>query len=75
MKNLTEQLSSYAAYHRDHRNIRTHFVGIPMIVFAVVILLSRPVLGAIGGELLITPAFFGGVFVNIFLRFGDCFPL
>jgi uncharacterized membrane protein YGL010W len=32
----------YAMYHRDIRNIWTHFVGIPMIVLAVVILLSRP---------------------------------
>lgn len=42
MKNLTDHLSQYAAYHRDSRNIATHFVGIPLIVLAVVILLSRP---------------------------------
>jgi uncharacterized membrane protein YGL010W len=42
MKTLTEQLSHYAAYHRDRRNIATHFIGIPMIVLAVAILLSRP---------------------------------
>jgi uncharacterized membrane protein YGL010W len=41
MKTLTEQLSQYAAYHRDSRNIATHFVGIPMIVVAVAILPSR----------------------------------
>lgn len=35
-------LTMYAAYHRDRRNIATHFVGIPMIVFAVCILLARP---------------------------------
>jgi uncharacterized membrane protein YGL010W len=35
-------LAMYAAYHRDRRNIVTHFVGIPMIVFAVCILLARP---------------------------------
>jgi uncharacterized membrane protein YGL010W len=45
MRNLTDQLSSYAGYHRDRRNIATHFVGIPMIVVAVVALLARlPVL-------------------------------
>jgi uncharacterized membrane protein YGL010W len=43
MKSLTEQLATYAAYHRDRRNIATHFVGIPLIVAAMVILLSRPV--------------------------------
>ncbi|TDF81773.1 DUF962 domain-containing protein [Pseudomonas sp. H9] len=42
MKNLVEHLSQYAAYHRDPRNIATHFVGIPMIVVAVTVLLSRP---------------------------------
>lgn len=42
MKTITEQLSTYAAYHRDTRNIATHVIGIPMIVAAVAILLSRP---------------------------------
>ncbi|CAB3678360.1 Mpo1 family 2-hydroxy fatty acid dioxygenase [Trinickia soli] len=42
MKTLTDQLAQYAAYHRDRRNIATHFVGIPMIVLALAILLSRP---------------------------------
>ena len=42
MKTLEDQLSQYAAYHRDRRNILTHFVGIPMIVLAVVVLLARP---------------------------------
>ena len=31
----------YADYHRDRRNIATHFVGIPMIVFAIGVLLAR----------------------------------
>lgn len=42
MRSLTEQLTQYAEYHRDKRNIATHFVGIPLIVVAVAILLSRP---------------------------------
>jgi uncharacterized membrane protein YGL010W len=42
MKSIQENLGHYAAYHRDSRNILTHFVGIPMIVLGVVILLSRP---------------------------------
>jgi uncharacterized membrane protein YGL010W len=41
MKSLTDQLANYAAYHRDRRNIALHFVGIPLIVLAVEILLSR----------------------------------
>nr|WP_199040372.1 Mpo1-like protein [Dyella sp. ASV24] len=48
MKTLEDQLASYAAYHRDSRNIATHFVGIPMIVVAVAVLLSRPVLEVAG---------------------------
>lgn len=52
MKTLVEQLSQYAAYHRDRRNIVTHFIGIPMIVLAVAVLLARPVLAqAFGLEL------------------------
>lgn len=44
MRNLTEQLTQYAAYHRDVRNIATHFVGIPLIVLALAVLLGRPAL-------------------------------
>ncbi|MCP1442285.1 putative membrane protein YGL010W [Pseudomonas sp. GGS8] len=42
MKSLVDHLSQYAAYHRDPRNIASHFVGIPLIVVAVAVLLSRP---------------------------------
>ncbi|MFT3816721.1 MAG: DUF962 domain-containing protein [Rubrivivax sp.] len=35
-------LKQYAEYHRDRRNILIHFVGVPMIVFAAGVLLSRP---------------------------------
>lgn len=54
MKNLTDYLSQYAAYHRDSRNIITHFVGIPLIVVAVAVLLSRP--GWTLGGLWVSPA-------------------
>ena len=56
MKTLIDHLSQYADYHRDPRNIHTHFVGVPMIMFAVVILLSRPTWMA--GELPLSPALF-----------------
>ncbi|HOZ63430.1 MAG TPA: DUF962 domain-containing protein, partial [Burkholderiaceae bacterium] len=39
MKTLTDHLAQYAAYHRDPRNISTHFAGVPMIVLAVATLL------------------------------------
>jgi len=47
-------LARYAASHRDQRNLHTHFIGIPMMVFALGILLARPTL--VFGELHLTPA-------------------
>ena len=32
-------LTQYATYHRDRRNIQTHLVGVPIIVFAIGVLL------------------------------------
>ena len=54
MRTATDLLTQYAAYHRDHRNIVSHFIGVPMIVFAVGALLARPAM-ALGG-LVVTPA-------------------
>ncbi|MXO71522.1 Mpo1 family 2-hydroxy fatty acid dioxygenase [Alteraurantiacibacter buctensis] len=73
MTALQTALASYAAYHRDRRNVATHLVGIPMIFLAVVVLLSRPVLDLGGGTL--TPAmllsFAAGLFyLRLDLRFG-----
>ena len=64
MKSLEENLTQYAAYHRDRRNIATHFLGIPLIVFAVVLALaavSFPVAG-----LAITPAAVAAVAASIY---------
>ena len=47
-KPALDLLAMYAAYHRDRRNIATHFVGIPMIVLAVVVLLARPTFDVAG---------------------------
>ncbi|CAM4165822.1 DUF962 domain-containing protein [Comamonas aquatilis] len=49
MKTLVDQLSKYADYHRDPRNILTHYVGVPMIMLAVVILLARLGWGRVAG--------------------------
>ena len=54
MSAATELMVKYAAYHRDRRNIVTHFVGIPMIVAAVGGLLARPSIDVAGWPL--TPA-------------------
>jgi uncharacterized membrane protein YGL010W len=40
VKSIQENLTQYAAYHRDRRNIATHFIGVPMIVFAVILALA-----------------------------------
>ncbi len=45
MKTLVDHLAQYAAYHRDRRNIFSHFIGIPMIVLSIAVLLARPALG------------------------------
>lgn len=54
MKSLVDHLSQYAAYHRDPRNIASHFIGIPLIFVAVAVLLSRP--GWPVGAVLVSPA-------------------
>ena len=41
MKTLVQQLATYATYHRDPRNIATHFIGVPIIVLSVFIMLAR----------------------------------
>ena len=54
MRTATELLAQYAEYHRDRRNIVSHFVGVPMIVFGIGVLLARPAF-ALGG-LALSPA-------------------
>ena len=54
MKTLVEQLATYATYHRDPRNIATHFIGVPIIVLSVLILLSRVSVEVAG--IAVTPA-------------------
>ncbi|AOJ93777.1 Mpo1 family 2-hydroxy fatty acid dioxygenase [Burkholderia multivorans] len=65
MKTLEDHLSQYAAYHRDARNIATHLVGIPLIVFAVEVLLSRPALAVAAGVAL-SPALLLAVAIAVF---------
>ncbi|HEX7044452.1 MAG TPA: Mpo1-like protein [Burkholderiales bacterium] len=73
MRTLTDHLAQYAAYHRDRRNIATHFVGIPMIVIAVIALLSRPAFLDVG--IAVTPAVLVVLTASVFylvldMRFG-----
>ena len=64
MKTALDQLSKYAEYHRDRRNIATHLVGVPMIVLAVIVLLSRPGIDVAGMP--ITPAIVAVVVSGIY---------
>jgi uncharacterized membrane protein YGL010W len=73
MKTLTDQLTQYAYYHQDPRNINTHFVGVPMIVMAVVILMSRAqvILGGVPISLALVAAVLTTLFyLRLDLRFG-----
>ena len=58
MTSLVERLASYAEYHRDKRNIATHFVGIPMILVGTQSALARlgigPINAAVGATGLAT---------------------
>ena len=58
MRQATELLVQYARYHRDRRNIATHFAGIPLIVFGVAVLLARATF--VIGDLTLTAAWAAG---------------
>lgn len=67
MKSAEEQLSTYKSVHLNRKNIATHFIGVPAIIWSLTLLLSLiswPV--SVGEDVyLITPAmvFFSGVFI------------
>ncbi|MFT3698591.1 MAG: DUF962 domain-containing protein [Kofleriaceae bacterium] len=56
MSSLVDRLASYAEYHRDKRNIATHFVGIPMILVGTQAALAKigigPLNAAVGATAL-----------------------
>lgn len=49
MRNLEQHITQYAAYHRDRRNIATHFVGVPLLVLSVVVALAQISIGPLHG--------------------------
>lgn len=52
-----EQLAMYAAYHRDIRNQLTHHVGVPMIVFSLIVAASTvPLLALEAGVITLATA-------------------
>ncbi len=52
MKSIEEQLARYKSVHLNQKNINTHFIGVPLIVFAVTLILST-----IGFEIAIDDVF------------------
>jgi len=40
MKDIVEQLSGYKSVHLNKKNIQTHFVGIPLIILAITLLMN-----------------------------------
>lgn len=75
MTSFIEHMSTYAKYHRDPRNILTHVFGVPIIVFSVIVLLSRPTLFVVEG-FAVTPAVIGFVLAMAFyLRLNLVFGL
>jgi len=45
---FARQLGMYASYHRDERNRATHFIGIPAIVFSILVPLALAPFGTLG---------------------------
>jgi uncharacterized membrane protein YGL010W len=63
MDRLSTQMSAYAAYHRNGWNRATHFVGVPAIVFALLVPMSWVELGA---GVTLAHAFAGAVLMYYF---------
>jgi uncharacterized membrane protein YGL010W len=53
MRTLEQHITQYAAYHRDRRNIRTHFFGVPVIVFSVLLALVPFAIGNLNVALIV----------------------
>ncbi len=73
MKTLADHLTTYALYHRDRRNLATHFVGIPMITVAVAALLARASFEASGVAIsgaAVLAALFALFYFALDVRFG-----
>jgi uncharacterized membrane protein YGL010W len=64
MKTLDQQMAVYAAYHRNRWNKLTHFIGVPAIVFAILIPLSWI---PIGDGITLAHVFVGAVLAYYFL--------
>lgn len=50
---FARQLATYASYHRDARNRATHFIGIPAIVFSILVPLALVRIDGISAAMLV----------------------
>lgn len=50
---FARQLATYASYHRDARNRATHFIGIPAIVFSILVPLALIRFGGISAAVVV----------------------
>jgi uncharacterized membrane protein YGL010W len=50
---FARQLAIYASYHRDARNRATHFIGIPAIVFSILVPLALARIGGVSLALIV----------------------
>lgn len=64
MKSQLDYLSQYAYYHQNPSNVATHFVGIPLILVAITILLSRPLIDV--SIMTISPAMVAVILASLF---------
>ena len=71
MKTMEQHVITYAAYHRDKRNIATHFVGVPLILLSVVLALSLLNLGFTIAGTAITAACLVIALVSIYFVYLD----
>ena len=50
---FARQFATYASYHRDERNRATHFIGIPAIVFAILLPLALVRVGSVSAAMVV----------------------
>jgi uncharacterized membrane protein YGL010W len=64
LKTLDQQMAVYAAYHRNRWNRLTHFIGVPAIIFAILVPMIRV---PIGDGVTLAHVFLGAVLAYYFL--------
>jgi len=71
MKSAVEQLSTYKSVHLNKKNVWTHFIGVPAIIWSLIVffsLVELPVpLADSGYSLTLAMIFFAGVLIYYFM--------